>query len=59
MKTFIRTNIFLTTVEREALKKIARRRKVSTATVIREFLDRGLNLATSTTPYSHVAGSRG
>jgi hypothetical protein len=59
MKTFIRSNVFLTAAEKAALKKIARRRRVSTAMVIREFLDKGLDLPVSTTPYSHVAGSRG
>jgi hypothetical protein len=58
MKAFIRSNVFLTAPEKAALRKIARRRKISTATVIREFLDKGLNLPASTTVFSHVAGPR-
>ena len=56
MKTFIRSNVYLTAPEKTALQRIARRRKVSASAVIREFLDKGLNLPASTTPYSHVAG---
>jgi hypothetical protein len=58
MKPFIRSNVYLTAPEKAALRKIARRRKVSASTVIREFLDKGLKLAASTTPFSHVADSR-
>ena len=58
MKTFIRTNIFLTTSERDALKKLARRRKVSAATVLRELLDRALNLPNIISPSSHVSTAR-
>ena len=58
MKTFIRTNVFLTVTERDALKKLARRRKVSAATVLRELLDRALNLPTIISPSSHVSSAR-
>ena len=53
MKTFIRTNVFLTVTERDALKKISRRRKVSAATVLRELLDKALNLPNIISP--HIA----
>jgi hypothetical protein len=55
MKNFIRTNIYLSAAQKVALKKISRRRKVSAALALRELLDAALNLAASTTPYSHCA----
>ena len=58
MKNFVRSNVFLTAVEKAALKRIARRRKVSAATVLREFLDKALNLTPGVTEHSHVSGAR-
>jgi hypothetical protein len=58
MKTFIRTNIYLSSPQRVALKKISRRRKVSAATVLRELIDKALNLPSSVTEHSHVCGAR-
>jgi hypothetical protein len=56
--TFIRSNLFLTSTEKQALRKIAKRRKVSAATVIREILDAALGLPPSTTQFSHAPGTR-
>jgi hypothetical protein len=53
MKNFIRTNIYLSAAQKAAMRKISRRRKVSAAEVLRELLDAALNVAASTTPYSH------
>ena len=39
---FVRTNFFITDVERVALQKLALKRNTSIAAVIREFLDKAL-----------------
>jgi hypothetical protein len=54
MEHFIRSNVFLSAAEKAALNKIARKRKVSASSVLREVLDKGLNLAPSTTDHSHI-----
>lgn len=55
MTTFVRTNIFLTTEERTLLQKLAVKRKISTAAVLREFVDKGLGLTAARTVHSHPA----
>ena len=52
---FVRTNFFITDVERVALQKLALKRNTSIAAVIREFLDKALGLPVSSTVHSHPA----
>jgi hypothetical protein len=54
MGHFIRSNVFLSAAEKVALNKIARKRKVSASSVLREVLDKALGLTPSTTAHSHV-----
>jgi hypothetical protein len=51
---FVRSNVFLSVDQKSALSKIARRRKISAASVLREILDKGLSLVSSTTDHSHI-----
>jgi hypothetical protein len=44
MEKFVHTHMFLSVAERDALKKLACKRKVSAASVLREILDKGLDL---------------
>ena len=58
MKNLIRTNVFLSGAQRTALAKIARRRKVSSATVLRELVDAAFHLTGGATPFSHPVQNR-
>ena len=54
MEQFVRSNVFLSIAERAALNKIARNRKVSASSVLRQLIDKALNLAPTFSDHSHV-----